>query len=96
MGSNPTLSAYIFYEVSILDKINQEFKFLDDIKRTQIERLIKAGWAPKVAEEIWFKFRETYLRSWKEYVNEGLVSPPAGLKVIILGSVINKYLEKGK
>lgn len=78
-----------------MDKINQEFRFLDDIKRTQIEKLIKVGWTSQVSEEIWFKFRESYLRSWKEYVDEGLVSLPAGLKYIS-GSVINKYLEKGE
>jgi len=76
-----------------LDKLKKEFRFLDEIKRAQIEKLVKVGWTLQVANEIWSMFRESYLRSWREYVDEGLVSLPAGL-VVIPGSIINKYLER--
>jgi hypothetical protein len=70
--------------------------FCGKIKRVQLVRLKKSGFTSEEANDIWFKYRREYLRSWREFVDFKLISLPKGLKKVLFKSMNNFiYCNKG-
>lgn len=67
--------------------------FCESIKNAQIGRFVKAGFSKEEAEKNWINDRNTYLHSWREYVDSGLVELPKDLDKLS-SKYINKVLRR--
>ena len=76
-----------------MDQRQLSIQVCENIKQVQFSRFKEVGFSEEEVNDLWFRYQEDYLKSWREYVANGLVLLPKGLKKV-LTTVIHEMIRR--